>query len=518
MSLVVIAVSVATALAVLGGVGVGGASPSGSGSLAPPEPNLSDGTHGVEETTPNLTPTEASPPSGESDVGFQQPESGSTPTVTEDTPTTTPESPPSTAADDNGGVVDIDLRGFFQWALGWLADGLLALVNDLLASLLEPIIGTPAPTSDEGWFVFETPANQPWAGLYEQVYLRFVLPLSAATVFLSVAYVGLRAGSVRIARTRRLLGRIGIATVSLFLWFPLASGALQLFDAVGVVIATGGSSSTGALARGLSDALKLGGGGAVLVLVVYAVETALVLLAAVAYAVRWFALIVLTLTMPLLAAAWALDTWPLSPLAAVARRAATVFPGLLVAGLPAAFLLRIAVVAEFDFGFGGLFGVLASAALLPTAVAASAAAVLWSHRRIDRVANRSARTAETTARKTPAATRAARRGTGETVRGARNVHRGLIQQPAIGPDGEEALWSGDSMAHRVGRRGRRAAAGSRERLKRGTHRLGEYRSAHAEPDGSVSAELRRDTIRAGSYARDGLAGAVRETKRKISRW
>jgi len=544
LRLALIVVCVAVALTALGTSSAAlGPHPEDAGPIAPPGPSqggtgpgmggetgtgaetgtgTETGTTGATGESSSPSPQDTSTPHSESESSNQDTGTGaarsdadgSTPSEGGRSNATSPPVPSS----DGGGVVDIDLRGFFEWALGQLADGLVELISGLLSTLLKPIVGTPAPTTDDGWFVFGTPANQPWTALYEQVYLRFVVPLSAASIFLAFAYVGVRTGGTPKTTTRRLLGRIGIATAALFLWFPLASGALQLFDAIGVVIATGGDSSTGALVENLDDALTIGSGGAVLVLVVYAIESTLVLLAAVAYAVRWLGLIVLTLTMPLLAAAWALDTWPLTPLAAIARRTAAMYPGLLIAGLPAAFLLRIAVAAEFNFGFGGLFGVLASAALLPAAMAASAATVLWSHRRIDRLSNRSARSAESVAQNSPAAARAAKRHTGDTVRGARNVHRGLTQRPAINADGDEELWSGDSTAHRVGRRGRTAATHSSEQVTRGKHRLSEYRTAHADPDGSVGSELRRDAARAGSYARDGITGAVRETRRKISRW
>lgn len=515
--LVLVTVTVLLSVAVVGAVAGAGAatSPGEPGPIAPPGADPDGRTTVEDEYTPE--PHSATPTATPSRTATATSDSQSTP---EETPTATGGSPPTSGSGNGGGMlgVDIDLRGFFEWAIGWIADGLTGIVDTVLSSLLGPIVGTPAPTSDNGWFVFGTPADQPWAGLYDEVYVRFVVPLTGATVVTALAYVGIRAGGTRRGETRRLLGRLSVAFIAMLFWFPLASGALQLFDAIGVVIATGGESSTAAIVNDLGDALKVGGSGVVLLLVVYAVETTLVLLAAVAYAVRWLALIVLTLTMPLLAAMWALDTWPLSPLASIARRAATIYPGLLVAGLPAAFLVRIAVVADFDFGFGGAFGVLASAALIPTAAAASAATVLWSSRQVERAATRSARASEAAARNAPDAARASRHGTGETLRGARNVHRGFTQRSAIDADGEETLWSGDSTAHRIGRRGRNAAVRSNNGLERGKQRLGEYRTARDSPEESLGAEVRSDIERAGSYARGGLGRAVRETKEKISRW
>lgn len=487
------------------------------------------------ETTPFSPPGTSVPP--ERTATATHTDSETTPTRDSDGAKSGAQSPTSTSENGSGGaasrgptpnsgesnsgggpVLDIDLQGFLKWALDWIAEGLLALVNGVLSAVLKPIVGTPAPTSEESWFVFGTPDNQPWSGLYEQVYLRFVLPLAAGTIFISLAYIGIRAGGTTARRTRQLLGRVALATLAVFFWFPVASGALQLADAVGVVIATGGPSSTGSLIQNFGDALKVGGGGAVLLLVIYAVETTLIVIAAVAYAIRWLALIVLTLTMPLLAAVWAVDIWPLTSLASIARRAAEVYPGLLIAGLPAAFLLRIAVVAEFRFGFGGLFAVLASAALIPAATAASAATVIWSNRRMRAITSQSARASQSAAQNAPEAARRTRTGAGETVRGARNVHRGITQRPAVTKEGEEAIWSGDSTAHRVGRRGRNAAARSGAEMERGKRKLGEYREARAADDRELSDELRSDLRHAGAQTRASIGDAARRTKEKISRW
>lgn len=394
-----------------------------------------------------------------------------------------------------------ELENFFEWLGTRIHDAILDLINEILTVVLRPIVGTPGPRPRTGWVAFGTPDNPPWPSLYDQVYLRFVVPLSVGLLFLALAYVGLRAGSLSEYQRRRLLRRILIALGAAFFWFPVASAGTQFFDALGMTVATGGG-GTGALVSDLRDALVVASGGLILALIIYLVESVLTLLAVLVFVARWLAIIVLTLIMPLLATLWAFEVWPLSQFAGVAQRVAALYPGLLAAGLPGAFLLRIALEADFDFGLGGILAILVAALLIPVAALAAVLTVTWSSSSIRRTARTAAFTGMAASRampRTTSATSTRLRG-GAATRGARNVQRGFTGKwGPVRPNGTLSVTPDGSHAYALGARAGQTTRGIRQGTTRGvtagSRTVGRYRATVRDPDQRLTTVVRRDASR-----------------------
>lgn len=415
------------------------------------------------------------------------------------------------------------IEAALEAVITWFVEALLDLINALVTGLVTPLVSTPFPAGSSGWIVVGTPTNAPWTGLYENVYLAIVLPLSLGLLFIALAYLGIRTGSMSQLLRQRLLRRMLVALGAIFFWFPAASIALRFFDAIGKTVAFGSGSDATRLIGDLNDALVLSTGAAVLLLLVALVESILIIAAVLIFALRWLSIILLTITMPLLAAFWVFEVWPLHRFAGIAGRAASLYPGLLVAGLPPAFLLRVAIEARFDFGFGGVFGVFVGAILLPGAAVASLLAISWSSRGFRRVALSTAGAGMATASGTPAAVRRAKVATGTGTRGVRNIHRGFRGSTgALRVDGTTEFGAGRSRAYATGSRlrqtHRRVGTAPARGLKAGSQKVSAYSMAHRDPDQRLRDVARRDLagIRTRTVAVTRWTAA--RTKDKLSRW
>jgi len=238
------------------------------------------------------------------------------------------------------------------------------------------------------------------------------------------AYIGLRSGSISPYRRKRLLRRIGLVFMGSFVWFPLVSIPLQFVDAIGLTLAP-----INDMSAGFGSLIESGVGGLFVVLAMALVSNFLLIVAALVYGLRWLGILVLTPLMPLLGVFWALDVWPLSPASEIARRAAGIYPGLVLAGLPAAVLFRIGWQMNLTASADGLFSLFLGLVLIPAACLASIMTVYWSAPAVQTIARQGARKTNPVA-----AASAAKSGTGKSVRGARNVHRGYAQKQS---------WPGD---------------------------------------------------------------------------
>jgi hypothetical protein len=419
--------------------------------------------------------------------------------------------------------------------MGWLArevekaientlrdirDAFLEFLQDLIEMLLGPIVGTPAPRGDD-YIAFGTPINEPWASLYKDVYLPFILPLSAGLLFIGLAYIGTRAGSISEYQRKILLRRIGIAFLGLFFWFPVASMGTQFFNAIGMTLAP-----TADMTSDLTNVIKSGVGGLIIALVMYFVTNIFLILAAAIYALRWVLIYVLTLSMPLLGALWAVEVWPLTQFSEISKKAAAIYPGLLMAGIPAALLFRIGWEADFTFNVGGLLAVFLGVILIPAACIASIATVLWSSPRVQSFSRRAmymsagygmtGRALRGRSTYGPGnggdggATTSVRRGLGETTRGARNVHRGLSAQSAgaVGPGGQTTLGSGSSRAYKAGSMARRGAESGREFAAR-------YNRMRQTKTGRMRDLAKYDAKRGGRAAKARAKQSLKKTMEKV---
>ncbi|SFT05211.1 hypothetical protein [Halostagnicola kamekurae] len=383
-------------------------------------------------------------------------------------------------------------------------NAILGLVNDIYGALLEPVVGVPAPESDSQYIVVGTPDGEPWASLYQDVYLAYIMPLAIMMVIISFAFIGLRAGSMSDYRRKRLLRRLGIVFMGTFVWFPLVSIPLQFVDAIGTTIAP-----IEDMSAGLGELIQATLGGTFVILAMVVISNFFLVVAGLVVALRWIGIFVLTVTMPLLGVLWALEVWPFTPAANMARRAAGIYPGLILAGIPAALLFRIGweVGGIQTLGQNELFALFIGLTLIPAAVLAMVMTVYWSSPAVRTIAQNSVTAANPSS--AAAGARKAKAASGKTVRDARNVHRGYAngKYGPMAKDGQTKLGGGNSKAYKLGESANSTKAHARQ-----------YNNLRKSDTGRMRDKAKDDakqvTQKTSTKAKQGL----RNTKEKVSRW
>lgn len=397
------------------------------------------------------------------------------------------------------GWLENEVRNAIEGVLADLSDALLEFSDDLFGVILQPLVGVETPVSDDRYVVVGQPDNAPWDSLYADFYIPYVLPLTIMLLSVALAYVGLRAGSMSNYKRKRLLRRIALVFMGTFVWFPLVSIPLQLVNDIGLTLAP-----IDEMSEGMGGLIKASVGGLFVLVFMVIISNVLLIVAVFVLAVRWLGIVVLTVLMPLLGVLWAMDVWPVSPAAEMARRAAGIYPGLVLAGIPAAALLRIGWQLELTQSATGLFNLFLGLALIPTAVIAAVMTVYWSSPAMKAVAYRGINQTN------PAtAARAAKTGVGTSVRGARNVHRGYAQN-AAGPvtkSGQTMAGSGSSSAYKIGAATRSARA-----------HAGRYNNLRKSRTGKMRTKAKADAGRSAQIATARSKQAFRNTKQKVSRW
>ena len=384
-----------------------------------------------------------------------------------------------------------------------ITDALLSLVNRIYEALLGPIVGVPAPTSDSGYMVVGTPDNAPWESLYQDVYLAYIMPLSIVMLIIAFAFLGLRAGSMSEYRRKHLMRRMGLVFMGTFVWFPLISIPLQFTDAIGMTIAP-----VDDMSGGLDGLLQSTLGGTFTILAMVLVSNFFLIVAGFVVALRWIAILVLTPLMPLLGVFWAIDTWPFSPASNMARRAAGIFPGLVLAGLPPAILFRLGwAVGGLEASIRGLVALFIGLTLIPAAVLAMVMTVYWSSPAMRTVARKGVYATNPAAAKSGAAK--AKQASGKAVRGARNVHRGYANKQfgALTKGGQTTLGSGNSKAYKLGE--------SARSMKKNA---GQYNNLRKSNTGRMRDKAKDDVHQATRKASDRAKQGLKNTKEKVSRW
>ncbi|TMT80240.1 hypothetical protein E2L06_18475 [Haloterrigena sp. H1] len=395
-----------------------------------------------------------------------------------------------------------EVKGAIEDVVEDMTEMLLGLMNTIYEGILSPIVGVPAPTSDSGYMVIGTPDNEPWASIYQDVYLKYVMPLTIMILIVAFAFIGLRAGSISEYRRKRLLRRLGLVFMATFVWFPLASIPLQFIDAVGMTIAP-----IDDMTANFEGLIKGALGGIFAILAMVVLSNVALVVAGFIVAFREIGILVLTPVMPLLGVLWALEIWPFTPASNMARRVAGIYPGLVLAGLPAAVLFRIGWAIDLNTTFEGIYSVFVGLALIPAAIIAMVMTVYWSSPAMRTIAQKGATATNPAAAKAGAAK--AKRTSGKAVRGARNVHRGYADNRigSVTKSGQTTLGTGDSKAYKLGSSARstKEHAGRYNNLRKS--RTGRMRDKAAD-------DARNATQKASTRAKRGL----KNTKEKVSRW
>lgn len=328
--------------------------------------------------------------------------------------------------------------------MGWMQDELQEFLDSVLSdvsgwlgdfgsTLLEPamqlMLGTPAPQTNN--WIFGAPMNSPWDVWIPDVYYMYIIPLTFGLWLLSTAYVGMLSPMLTGYTRQKTLQRLGIAFFAMFVWIYLATAGTQFFNALSLAIAPTPHEMVGTFDNLTKTALS----GVIMTIVMLVVQNVLLLLAIIVYAIRYVLIYVLTLGMPLIFIFWALTVGPMKQFSGLAKGLMSIYPGLLIATLPAAIMFRMAYVTELDFGFGGLTGMFISLMFIPTATVLTVFIILRSRKSFEKAASRGSQVAAPAGHYTR----------NVTVTGARDVHRGLRGSPPV--SGGRAYSVGQTVSH-----------------------------------------------------------------------
>lgn len=270
----------------------------------------------------------------------------------------------STGGDDagGGGLIDFSMRAdviapTMNTTRTMLANSTVWVLNQSL----ETTTGTPVPEDDDDSAIVFVPTNDPWAGLYHNFFIPFVAPLTAVLALLGmIAQCGMMPWKAlknpTYSQTRAFVGFI-VALVALMFTMP----TIWFLHAFVDVLATNIAPSAAELTQSTKGLMNLGAGSVLGIIAAYTIGLSQALLLALVYAFRYGALFVVPWFLPLLIAV--IYNAPHKRLSNLASHLTWQYIGLLIQAVPVAFLFRAAFEMEWDFGLGGLMGLLASAAI-----------------------------------------------------------------------------------------------------------------------------------------------------------
>ena len=244
-----------------------------------------------------------------------------------------------------------------------LANGTTWMLNQSL----ETTVGTPVPQdSDDDGIVF-VPTNEPWQGLYNNFFIPYIFPLATVLALLGMVvecgimpWKALR--NPTYSQTRAFVTFV-LTLVAIAFTMPIITVMHAFVD----VLATNVAPDAAELTESTKGLMNLGAGSILGIITAYAVGYTEVLILAFIYALRYGALFILPWFLPLLIAL--AYNAPHDRLSNLSSELLWQYIGLLIQAAPVAFLFRGAYEMEWDFGIGGVMGLLASAAIFLVAAA-----------------------------------------------------------------------------------------------------------------------------------------------------
>jgi hypothetical protein len=238
-----------------------------------------------------------------------------------------------------------------------LANGTVWVLNQSL----EVTVGTPVPEDDDDSGIVFVPTNDPWAGLYNNYFIPYIAPLTAILALLGmIAECGIMPWRAlknpTYSQTRAFVGFV-VTLVALAFAMPMVWFMHAFVD----VLATNIAPDAAELTQSVQGLMNLGAGSILGIIAAYVIGLSQALLLALVYALRYGALFVVPWFLPLLIAVT--YNAPHERLSNLASHFTWQYIGLLIQAVPVALLFRAAFEMQWDFGLGGLMGLLASAAI-----------------------------------------------------------------------------------------------------------------------------------------------------------
>lgn len=276
------------------------------------------------------------------------------------------------AKPDDGGKGGDGLFGFSMEedvigpTLNTTKEGLKEGMMYALNHSLEVTVGTPVPKDDDNNGIVFIPTNDGWSNMYHQYFIPYIFPLAIVLALASmIAKCGLMPWrALRNPTYSQSQAFVGFVLTLFAIIFTVP--IIGLMHAFVDVLATNVAPSPQELTQSTKGLMNLGSGAifAILGAVVIGFTEALGL--AFIYALRYGALFVIPWFLPLLVAL--AYNAPHKRLSSFASEMIWQYIGLLIQAFPVALLLRAAYALQWDFGFGGFIGVLASGAIFLAAI------------------------------------------------------------------------------------------------------------------------------------------------------
>ncbi len=358
-------------------------------------------------------------------------------------------------------------------------------IRDHAGDLLKIVVETPNPNS-----VFGRPSNDGWPVIYD-FYWETIIPLSLLLWGLMIGLVILLESASYLfssyhrtkLKKRAFSGLLGILS-----WWWVAALSLRFIDSLGKFLLPSLAEIT------LFDTLSISVIGLLGLLISLTVDIVLFLILALLYLIRHVVLYLFVLLMPLLIVFWVPGVGPFALASQFMKRLAGFYVPFLFMTIPVALLLRLGQLlgSSVTFTIGGI-GQWLLAILTPLVAIISPFILFWQAGALFFMADSAARHASRG--RARARVQTVRTAGATTASGGQNFARGVRGQPAVRPDGQLLLGSGDSRAHAVGSRLHSSSTSFRSALSTSSTNRTETRTSSRHSKRSESRNDQFDTLR-----------------------
>lgn len=250
----------------------------------------------------------------------------------------------------------------------WLANQLTQAFKDFINAFTGFIVGTPYPTNDGYLGILGYPVenqNPNWNAVFWQLYVPYVGSTSMILLVLNHWFSAIKVTTPGIGQHldgSDLLVKTTAGGMFIGLWWQIGTAIARLNNALATTLAPSGAE----MVTTLNGLVKVASGAILTVVLTHGAGVSEVAALALMYGTRHALLILYQVCMPLLVI-MAL-TAPADWMRGFFARLAWHYITLLILVFPAAFLLRLGLIIDFDFGFGPLGDVLAGMGFLGGAI------------------------------------------------------------------------------------------------------------------------------------------------------
>lgn len=269
--------------------------------------------------------------------------------------------------DDDGGLFGFSMeKDVIDPTLNTTKQGLQDGMMYALNNSMEVTVGTPVPEDDDDNGIVFIPTNDGWSNMYHDYFLPYIFPLAIIFAVISmIAKCGIMPWrALRNPTYDQSQAFVGFVLTLFAIAFTVP--IIGIMHTIVDVMASGVAPSPAELTESTKGLTNLGTGSifAVLGAVVIGFTEALGL--AFIYALRYGALFVIPWFLPLLVVL--AYNAPHKRLSGFASEMIWQYIGLLIQALPVALFLRAAYALQWDFGYGGFIGMLASGSIFLAAI------------------------------------------------------------------------------------------------------------------------------------------------------